>query len=257
LGVFCKDILGGKMRIHCIIHASFEKIGAIETWAKKGGHSLSFTHTYKEQELPNIDSFDFLIVMGGPQSPLEVEKYPYLRNEIKLIEKAIQGNKKIFGVCLGAQLISEALGAKTLRSPNKEIGMYSIEILDAAKEDPIFKKLPKTFDVMHWHSDMPGIPDGGVLLAKSEGCPQQAFKYGDRIYGFQFHLEPTKELIEGMIANCPEDLKPGRYIRSEEELLNSDFDAINKKMFIVLDYMASLPDVVKEESEKLSFRCKL
>jgi GMP synthase (glutamine-hydrolysing) len=228
------------MKIHYIQHAPFEKLGVIETWAIENHYSLSGTQTYADEKLPDASTFDFLIVMGGPQSPLETEQYPYLRDEITLIEQAIKQNKRVLGICLGAQLIAEALGAKTQRSPHKEIGVYPIELLDSAKTDPIFSHLPKKLDVMHWHNDMPGIPNNAVLLAKSEGCPQQAFRYGDRVYGFQFHVEMTKELIEGMIQHCPDDLKPGAYIRTAAELLSSDFEKINATMLFALDQIAKL-----------------
>lgn len=229
------------MKILFVLHAAFEKPGCIETWASKKGHTIEKSSPYRGETLPEIDKFDFLVVMGGPQSPLEIDKAPYLNDEIALIKKAIQQNKKIIGVCLGAQLIGEALGAKTERSPHREIGMHLVELLDDAKDDPVFSQFPKKFDVMHWHSDMPGIAENAVLLAKSEGCPRQAFRYGDRIYGFQCHFEFTKELISGMIDNCVADLvTPGKYISSVKELLEADCSQINSRMESVLNYLNGL-----------------
>lgn len=178
--------------------------------------------------------------MGGPQSPLKMDEAPYLADEIELIKHAIKKNKRIIGICLGAQLIAEAFGAKTEKSPNKEIGVYPLYLLPDAKYDPVFANFNQCFDVTHWHSDMPGIPEGAVLLAKSEGCPRQIFRVGDRIYGFQCHFELTKELIEGMIAHCPQDLVTGSFIRSKQELLEADYSKINAKMDTVLDYLSNL-----------------
>lgn len=228
------------MKILFITHAAFEESGCIETWAKKKGHETQIARPYMGEQLPNINDFDFLVVMGGPQSPLEIDKAPYLADEITLIKQAILKNKRIIGICLGAQLIAEALGAKTERSPHREIGMHLVELLDEAKFDPVFSQFPEKFDVMHWHSDMPGIPEGGVLLAKSEGCPRQIFRYGDRIYGFQCHFELTQELVKGMIEHCPNDLKAGTYVRSVKELMDADCSQMNSKMEIILDYLASL-----------------
>ena len=84
--------------------------------------------------------------------------------------------------------------------------MYLVELLDAAKDDPVFRHFPNKFEAMHWHYDMPGLPEGAALSAKSEGCPRQAFRYGDRIYGFQFHFEMTESLLKGMVENCLSDL---------------------------------------------------
>jgi len=223
------------MKIHYIMHASFETLGSIADWAIQNNHSLSCTKTYDGEQLPNVSEFDFLIVMGGPQSPIEIEKFPYLKDEIEFISKAIKQNKIVLGFCLGAQLIAEALGAKTQRSPKKEVGSFPIELTEEGLKDSIFKNFPKTFDVIHWHNDMPGLPEGAVLLAKSEGCPRQAFRYGDRVYGFQCHLEPKLENIKEMIANCPGDLKPSQFTQTAEDMLKSDFKKLNQRMRSILD----------------------
>lgn len=229
------------MKIHCVMHASFEKPGVIEEWANKKGHQFSITHIYKNENLPaNVEEFDFLIFMGGPQSPLALDKYPYIADEIALAKKAIQAKKLVFGICLGAQIIAEALGAKTQRSPHREIGIYPVLLLEEGKNDPFFSKLSPTFDATHWHNDMPGIVQDMVLLAKSEGCPQQAFRYGDRVYGFQFHLELTQDLIKGMVKHCPTDLEPRLYVRSADELQNANYDPINQQMVLFLEYMESI-----------------
>lgn len=227
------------MRIHHILHASFEKPGAIEDWAVQKGHSVSTTRTYLGEQPPSTSEFDFLIVMGGPQSPLSLDQWPYLQDEMNLIKKSIDANKAILGICLGAQLIAESLGAKTQRSPHREIGVFSVELLTDANHDPVFSQFPSTFPVMHWHNDMPGIPKGARLLAKSAGCPQQAFSVGDRIYGLQFHLEITQKNIKDMLTHCENDLSPGSYVESKQVLLNHDFKEINAKMFVVLDYLSS------------------
>lgn len=226
------------MRIHIIIHAAFEKPGLIETWAVDKGYQLSFTHTYQGEQLPDVSEMDFLIIMGGPQSPLKLDKYPYLRDEISLTKQAIQQKKAVLGICLGAQIIGESLGVKTGHSPNKEIGMFPITMTHEGATDPVFKRFPKTFDVVHWHNDMPGIPPDGVMLAHSEGCPTQAFRYQDRVYGLQFHMEMTSELLHGMVEHCHSDLTPGKYIQTKERLLVVDTTAMNKRLIVLLDYLA-------------------
>lgn len=227
------------MRIHAIIHAEFEKLGAIQDWISKHQHHLTTTHTYRGQTLPDVSHFDMLIVMGGPQSPLQLDKYPYLRDEINLVKAAISADKVVFGVCLGAQIIGEALGANTEHSPNKEIGVYPIELTEEAKTDPLFQQFPPIFDVMHWHNDMPGIPKNSRLLAKSAGCPRQAFAYGDKVYGFQFHMEMNEELMRGMVDHCANDLTTSQYVQSAQTLLGLNLNAINQKMHQVLDYLAT------------------
>lgn len=228
------------MKILFVTHASFEQPGSIAAWAKTHDHETLEVKPYEGEALPAIDGYDMLVVMGGPQSPIEIETYPYLKDEIVLVSQALKQKKRIVGVCLGAQLITEALGAATERSPNKEIGMYPLEVTSAAAADPVFSKFPSKFDVMHWHSDMPGVADGIELLAQSEGCPRQAFRYGDRVYGFQCHFELTKELVEGMIKHCDGDLKAGKYVMTPEQLMALDYSDINAKMDKVLDYLASV-----------------
>jgi len=228
------------MRIHTIIHAPFEKAGIIESWALNQGYDLSSTHTYKGEKLPDVSAIDFLIVMGGPQSPTKLDKYPYLRDEITLTKQVIDQNKAVLGVCLGAQIIGESLGAKTERSPNKEIGVYPIQLTKDGECDPIFKAFPQSFDVMHWHNDMPGMPEGAVLLAYSEGCPRQVIRYGDRVYGLQCHMEMTNELVKGMTEHCAEDLKSGKYIQETKKLLANDLSEINRKMIFILDHLVAL-----------------
>jgi GMP synthase (glutamine-hydrolysing) len=232
------------MKILFIIHAEFEKPGSIGAWAKKHNHQTQEVYPFKDEKLPDVTSYDFLVVMGGQQSPLHLEEAPYLADEIDFIKQALTKNKRIIGICLGAQLIGEALGATTEHSPHREIGVYPLTLLPAAKYDPVFSQLPEKFDVAHWHSDMPGIPKGAVLLAESEGCPRQIFSYGDRVYGFQCHFELTQELVSGMIDNCPEDLKSGKYVQSSKELTDADYPKINSIMDFILDYLSSLPELI-------------
>jgi GMP synthase (glutamine-hydrolysing) len=235
-----KHVKEKNMRIHYISHAPFEKLGVIQDWVTQKNYQLTSTSTYKGEILPSVDQFDFLIVMGGPQSAVELDKYPYLKSEITLIQQAIENNKIILGICLGAQLIGQALGAKAEKSPYKEIGVYPVELTEAGKVDPLFKKFSHFFETMHWHSDMPGLPHDAKLLAKSEGCPRQAFSYGDRIYGFQFHFELTPTLVEEMVAHCQNDLLPGEFVQSSEMMNKKDFSSFNQKMYLTLEHLTEL-----------------
>lgn len=223
------------MKIQCIMHADFETPGVIEDWAKIRGYKFSIAKPYKEKTYNISDDFDFLIVMGGPQSPLQVKEFPYLKDEISTIKNAIKHNKLVFGFCLGAQLIGEALGAKTERSPHKEIGVYPISLTNEGIKDPLFKDFPKVFPVIHWHNDMPGETKDSLLLASSEGCPKQVLRYTPHTYGFQCHLEINKEGIQTMIESCPGDLKPSRFTQTPEELLQNNYAVINNYMMTLLD----------------------
>jgi len=222
------------------MHASFETPGVIEAWAKDKDFEFGGTRTYANDELPESSEVDFLVVLGGPQSPLRIDQYPYLQDEINLISRVIKEGKPVIGFCLGSQLIAEALGAQTQRSPEKEVGVFPIQLTQAGQSDPILKHLPTDFDVLHWHHDMPGISEDAVLLAQSAGCPHQAFRVGDRIYGFQFHMEPTKKSIQPLLKNAVDDLTPSKYTQTPEEILSSDFETMNERMKFILDSIVTI-----------------
>lgn len=227
------------MRIQFISHASFEKPGSIDSWITKKGYTSRTVSPYKGELLPPHDDYDFLIILGGPQSPTDLIKFPYLQDEITFTKKAIEHNKCILGICLGAQIIGEALGAITSRSPQKEIGAFPITLTEEGLIDPILKNFPEQFKVMHWHNDMPGIPVGAKILAESPGCPRQIVRFKNNIYGFQCHFEMTLELINEMLSHCKNDLTPGLYIQSNEQMQSADYAQFNEKLDFILDQITN------------------
>ena len=168
---------------------------------------------------------------------------------VKLITQAIHDRKIVLGFCLGAQLIGEALGGKTERSPEKEVGVFPIVLTEKGREDPLFEGLPNLIPVIHWHNDMPGKTVNSVVLAYSEGCPRQILRYTPSTYGFQCHLEITKEGIKDMIKACPGDLKPSRFTQTSEELLQQNYEAINQIMVKILDRVVGLKEGDEVESD--------
>lgn len=228
------------MKIQYLIHADFEYPGIIETWAEQNHFSQDFCRPFAGDAIPDPADFDLLIIMGGPQSPLATDQAPYLCEEISLIRRAVQKGVPILGFCLGAQLIGEALGGKTEHSPSKEVGVFPIHLTEDGKKDLLLEGLPFQFPVVHWHNDMPGLTETAVILATSEGCPRQIIRYLPLVYGFQCHLEPMKTNMEAMIRNCPEDLSPGCYVQTKEEILAADFDGMNETMIHILNRFISL-----------------
>lgn len=231
------------MKILCINHADFETPGVIEAWVFERGYTFKIVSPYKGVNCLKERDFDFLILMGGPQSPLALEEFPYLKDEISLIQQAIQSNKRVLGFCLGAQLIGEALGAKTMKSPEKEVGVYPITLTSDGMADPLFNslKFSSSFPVIHWHNDMPGMTKESVLLAYSEGCPRQIIRYAPKVYGFQCHLEINLDGIKTMVEAVPSDLAPpSKFVQTKEVLLKQDYHSINQMMFKMLDQFVTL-----------------
>lgn len=241
------------MNILCITHADFETPGIIEDWAKERDHAFTICKPYQGENCLNAASFDFLIVMGGPQSPLEIEKDPYLKDEITLITQAVNEDKIVLGFCLGAQLIGEALGGKTERSPEKEVGGFPLFLTEEGSYDPILEGFSSSFPTIHWHNDMPGETKNSVILAYSKGCPRQILCYAPKVYGFQCHLEITKDGIQEMIKACPGDLKPSSFTQASDELLRNDYSSIHQYMMKILDRMMALKTSMnRDELEKKS-----
>ena len=233
------------MKVHIIMHESFESPASIETWAQKKGCEITYTKLYKGDVFPQECNFDFLIVMGGPQSPeTTLEECPHFdaKKEIAFIKKAIEQKKILLGVCLGAQFIGEALGAHFGHSPNREIGVFPITLTEDGKQDPIFTTFPEKFMVGHWHGDMPGLTAESKILATSEGCPRQVVRYAPKIYGFQCHFEFTPEAIEGMIKNNAHELEQYKglpHIQTAEQLRKDDYSEMNQLLFSFLNKITS------------------
>lgn len=226
------------MHIHFIIHESFEAPGAFLQWAEQRKHTVGFSRLYNGDKIPDtIDNIDLLIVMGGPQSPATTAKecsYFDAQSEKNVIRKFINCDKAVVGVCLGAQLIGEALGATYEHSPEKEIGFFPIVLTPAGKQDRLFSHFEPVTVVGHWHGDMPGLTSDSKVLAVSEGCPRQIIAYRPFIYGFQCHLELTPEVMEGLMAHSKEELfqhKKSAFIQSPEALRNHSYTAINDLLF--------------------------
>ena len=230
------------MHVHIIQHESFESPAAIATWARDRGHQLTSTRVWKGDRLPSDPRpIDLLVVMGGPQSPATTESecpHFHAAEEIIFIRQVIDTDAHVFGVCLGAQLIGEALGAKFDHSPNRKIGVFDLKLTEAGKQDPYFSKFPDTFPVGHWHGDMPGLTDKAEVLATSQGCPRQVVRYSPQIYGFQCHFEFTLDAVNSMIENCGHELTTYRdlpYIQQPDVLRSHDYGPINQKLFQFLD----------------------
>ena len=168
------------------------------------------------EEIPMTDDFDALVILGGPMSANDADKYTCIRREIELVKDFAEKNRKVLGICLGAQIMARAFGAKVYPGAEKEIGWYDIEIdycsgidrlMGRLAQHPQTKEYLKSIKVFQWHGETFDIPEGGVRLAKSRLYPNQAFRYGEKAYAFQFHIEVREETIYEWLENGPVDMK--------------------------------------------------
>ncbi len=200
-------------------NAELESLGTIEDAFRAAGVPWTYIDLY--DGLPR--TFDHgqlagIVVLGGLMNVDETDKYPYLAAELDYIRAALDAELPILAVCLGAQLVAKALGAKVSSMPTKEIGWYPLHVTDAAADDPLFAHFGPGETVFQWHGDTFELPAGAVQLAESPLCRQQAFRYGDSAYGLQFHMEVTAEMVDEWLAEpagCAE-LAELDYIDPEE-----------------------------------------
>ena len=182
------------MKIHFLQHAHFEDPGFLIDWAGRNNHNYSTTFLYNNETLPGIDEFDLLVIMGGPMNIYEEEKYPWLAEEKDFIKKTIHSNKKLLGICLGSQLIADALGAKVYPNKHKEIGWFPIY----KNEFSCFnctRYLEREILSFHWHGETFDLPEGADRLYSSDATPNQGFAFGENLIALQFHWEVKKENI--------------------------------------------------------------
>jgi GMP synthase (glutamine-hydrolysing) len=222
------------MRIHHLQHVEFEGLGSIAPHLLRQGHQLSATHLYDLAPLPSVDSFDALIVMGGPMGVADTDDYPWLEAEMVFIARTIQAGKKVLGICLGAQLIAAALGAKVYRNRCPEIGWWELTATDAAVRSRL---LPQSCLPFHWHGDTFDLPDGATLLASSEACTHQAFIFDQQTIALQFHLETTADSALALINQCGDEIDGSHFVQSIGRMLGKPehFAASNTIMANLLD----------------------
>ncbi|MDX9702152.1 MAG: type 1 glutamine amidotransferase [Candidatus Auribacterota bacterium] len=224
------------MRIHYIQHVPFEDTAYIGEWAVFKHHKLTCTKMFENPVLPPADTVDWLIIMGGPMSVGEERLYPWLADEKRYIGRLIEQGKPVVGICLGAQLIANVLGAKVYRNRHKEIGWFPVNLTASAKKSAVFSRLPDSFYAFHWHGDTFDIPSGALWTASSEACGHQAFEYNKNVVGLQFHLESTRESICNLIHNCSADIDGSAYTQNDRQI-HLNFDKIERSNILLIEIL--------------------
>jgi len=229
------------MHIHYLQHAAFEDAANISAWARERGHRLTHTRLDLDQSLPDPESLDWLIVMGGPMNVDEDEIYPWLAREKLFIRRVIDRGVPVLGVCLGGQMVCKVLGGQVTKNRQKEIGWFPLTLTSAAAGSPIFASFPQLVPAFHWHGDTFSIPPGAIRLAASEGCDNQAFQYGRHVVALQFHWDYSLQSVEMMIRHCGDELIAAPGIQQPAEMLAraERFDEIRVLLYELLDALAA------------------
>ena len=177
-------------------HVAHELLGTLNPLLKSAGFRIRYVNFARHPDAqPSLDGYDGLVILGGPMSVNDAGRLPHLNAELALIEDALRRDMPVLGICLGAQLIAKSLGAPVYRNPQKEIGWYDVSPTADAGSDPLLRELQKTEKIFQWHGETFDIPKSTRHLAFSPLCANQAFRYGAKVYGFQFHMEVDEPMI--------------------------------------------------------------
>ena len=204
------------MKAHILQHVPFEGPAYIGQWLMARGAQISHTRFWESTALPDPATVDLLVVMGGPMSVNDEAEFAWLGAEKRFIAEVVALGRPVLGICLGAQLIASAYGARVFRNTKKEIGWFDVHACTGTEDAFDF---PPTTTVLHWHGETFELPPGARLLATSTACRHQAFQLGERTIGLQFHLEMTAESLRAIIDNCRAELVPARWIQDEAAIV--------------------------------------
>lgn len=186
-----------------IRHVAAEHLGWFAQCLDQWSIAYRYLDTYREP-VPTVPPSQVraLMVLGGPMSANDA--VDHIQRELKLLERALKDELPVFGVCLGAQLIAKALGARVYRNPVPEIGWAPIRLTPEGRSDPLFELVRDGEPVFHWHEETFELPEQAIWLAYSDDCRHQAFRWGTATYGLQFHIEVTPEMIADWSSEAPQ-----------------------------------------------------
>lgn len=188
-------------RILVFQHVAAEPLGTLDPLIRSRGHRIRFVNFERDPGArPVVDRYDGLVVLGGPMNLDQRDRYPHLETELRAVDRALETGKPVLGICLGAQILAHALGARVFESPQAEIGWYPLRATPAASDDGVLSPLRDQHPMFQWHGCTFDLPAGAELLATGQHCENQAFRYGTCAYGFQFHMEMDRALVERWLA---------------------------------------------------------
>ncbi|TBU92919.1 type 1 glutamine amidotransferase [Phytopseudomonas dryadis] len=227
------------MRVAILQHVPFEGPAAIANWLDGYGVQPQVCALYLQQALPRLDEFDLLVVLGGPMSVHDEVALPWMSAEKRLIHQALMAGKRILGICLGGQLLAEALGASVTACSQAEIGWWPLEKHADSARSPLGRMLPQRLMALHWHGEQFDIPHGALPLYGSAACANQGFVWRERAIALQCHLETTAGSVEALLEHCADELTRPGAVQDSAALRDGipHCGSANSTLFRVLDYL--------------------
>ncbi len=209
------------MKIHILHHDPIDFApDNITLWSQEKGYRINETFLCNQEKLPSLETFDWLIIMGGSQHAWDEEKHPWLIPEKAFIAESVHRKKTILGICFGTQLLAEVLGGEVYPNPDQEIGWFDVSLTTEGEESFLFRNVPQSFISFHWHSDHYSLPPGCTCLARTEPTPNQAFVCKNRpLVGLQFHPEITRAMADGYAKKYGHRWRKGKFVPGRETVL--------------------------------------
>ena len=241
------------MRFHCLQHMPEEGPGHAADWLATHGHSLTFTRLFEPNPaFPAMDDFDGLLILGGATSVHDEENLPWLRAEKAFIQQVLRAGKVTLAICLGAQLVAQALGGEVRPNPDPEIGFWTVRFSAKALEHPLLRGWPEKAAVLHWHVDTFTVPPGAVRVGMSAGCATQGFVWGDGIIGLQFHPEMTVPMVEQLMRFEGHETAAEQEFVQTAEQIRAKLKSVWKGRKLLEVLLANLVAVHEEETAFLA-----
>lgn len=206
------------MNIHCLVHSELPGDTLLPEWAALRGHAWHRTLVPRAARLPQPAEADCLVVLGGPMSAWEEQRFPWLRDEKRLIERFLRADRPVIGICLGAQLLAAVLGARTYAGPHQEIGWFAVESTAEFRASTLGTLLPERFETFLWHGDSFELPRGALRIGRSAAFENQGFVHG-RALALQFHLEVRPAWVRALAERDGEQLIAADHVQPAGTIL--------------------------------------